>query len=256
MSERSSFSILADLGAKLALPKIKESLKNITTGTESDGFLNALANNLNARAGSWNAAAKNIRQAIEALQTAEAALIEIADLATRLEELGALYNNNSLLSTSDIASLDAETENITAAIDNIVSSTTYNGVSMLDTSEVTFDAGITDQADVQTLSTGTISSVASTTQATDADTTGAALKNEVTLSLGEISGGITSLSARENIAYAYSAIMSAAASSKVESDLAAETAILTKQMMLQKVSLSLIAQANVNENALFMNKLY
>ena len=249
MSERSSFSILADLGAKLALPKIKESLKNITTGTESDGFLNALANNLNARAGSWNAAAKNIRQAIEALQTAEAALIEIADLATRLEELGALYNNNSLLSTSDIASLDAETENITAAIDNIVSSTTYNGVSMLDTSEVTFNAGITDEADVQTLSTGTISSVASTTEATDADTTGAALKNEVTLSLGEISGGITSLSARENIAYAYSAIMSAAASGKVESDLAAETAILTKQMMLQKVSLSLIAQANVNENA-------
>ena len=236
MSERSSFSILADLGAKLALPKIKESLKNITTGTESDGFLNALANNLNARAGSWNAAAKNIRQAIEALQTAEAALIEIADLATRLEELGALYNNNSLLSTSDIASLDAETENITAAIDNIVSSTTYNGVSMLGTSEVTFDAGITDGTDVQTLSTGTISSVASTTEATDADTTGAALKNEVTLSLGEISGGITSLSARENIAYAYSAIMSAAASSKVESDLAAETAILTKQMMLQKVS--------------------
>ena len=249
MAERSSFSILADLGAKLALPKIKESLKNITTGKESDGFLNALANNLNARAESWNAAAKNIRQAIEALQTAEAALIEIADLATRLEELGALYNNNSLLSTSDIASLDAETENITAAIDNIVSSTTYNGVSMLNTSEVTFNAGITDGTDVQNLSTGTISSVASTTQATDADTTGAALKNQITLSLGEISGGITSLSARENIAYAYSAIMSAAASSSVETDLAAETAILTKQMMLQKVSLSLIAQANVNENA-------
>ena len=248
MTERSSFSILADLGAKLALPKIKESLKNITIGTESDGFLNALANNLNARAGSWNAAAKNIRQAIEALQTAEAALIEIANLATRLEELGALYNNHSLLSTSDIASLDAETENITAAVDNIVSSTTYNGVSMLDTSEVTFNAGITDEADVQTLSTGTISSVASTTQSTDADTTGAALKNQITLSLGEISGGITSLSARENIAYAYSAIMSAAASGKVESDLAAETAILTKQMMLQKVSLSLIAQANVNDN--------
>ena len=248
MTERSSFSILADLGTKLALPKIKESLKNITTGMESDGFLNALANNLNARAGSWNAAAKNIRQAIEALQTAEAALIEIADLATRLEELGALYNNNSLLSTSDIASLDAETENITAAIDNIVSSTTYNGVSMLNTSEVTFNAGITDGTDVQNLSTGTISSVASTTQATDADTTGAALKNQITLSLGEILGGITSLSARENIAYAYSAIMSAAASGKVESDLAAETAILTKQMMLQKVSLSLIAQANVNDN--------
>ena len=85
--------------------------------------------------------------------------------------------------------MDAETENITAAIDNIVSSTTYNGVSMLNTSEVTFNAGITDGTDVQNLSTGTISSVASTTQATDADTTGAALKNQITLSLGEISGG-------------------------------------------------------------------
>ena len=77
MTERSSLSILADLGTKLALPKIKESLKDITTGTKSDGFLNALANNLKARAGSWNAAATNIRQAIEALQIAEKALLEI-----------------------------------------------------------------------------------------------------------------------------------------------------------------------------------
>ena len=248
MSDRSSLSILADLGTKLALPKIKESLKNITTGTESDGFLNALANNLNARAGSWNAAAKNIRQAIEALQTAEAALLEIADLATRLEELGALYNNNSLLSTSDIASLDAQTETITAAIDNIVSSTTYNSVSMLDTSEVTFDAGVTDGSDIQTLSTGTISSVASTTLASNADTTGLALKNEITVNLGEISAGITTLQARENVAYAASAIMSAAASSSTDVDFAAEAAIITKQMMLQKISVSLVAQANLSES--------
>ena len=83
----------------------------------------------------------------------------------------------------------------------------------------------------------------------DADTTGASLNNEVTISLGEISGGITTLLARENIAYAASAIMSAAADSAVETDLAAEAAQLTKQMMLQKVSLSLAAQANLNENA-------
>ena len=43
--------------------------------------------------------------------------------------------------------------------------------------------------------------------------------------------------------------MSAAADKAVETDLAAETAQLTKQMMLQKVSLSLVAQANLNENA-------
>ena len=43
--------------------------------------------------------------------------------------------------------------------------------------------------------------------------------------------------------------MSAAASSATETNIAAETAHLTKQMMLQKVSISLVAQANMNENA-------
>ena len=64
-----------------------------------------------------------IRQAIEALEVAENALNEIGSIITRLEELGALYNNNSLLSTSDIASLNAETSTITT-IDGIVSGTT------------------------------------------------------------------------------------------------------------------------------------
>ncbi len=249
MSERSSLSILANLGSKLAIPKIQESLKNIITGKEGTGIMKALSTTLYAKSDSWGAAAGNIRKAIEALETAEKALLEIATLATRLEELGALYNDNDILSTSDVAALDAETETITAAIDSIVSGATFNGVSMLDAAGVTFDAGVTDAGDTQTLTTEAISSVASTTTASDADTTGASLNNEVTISLGEISGGITTLLARENIAYAASAIMSAAADSAVETDLAAEAAQLTKQMMLQKVSLSLAAQANLNENA-------
>ena len=249
MSDRPSLSYFADLGAKLALPKIKESLRNLTTGKLSGGYLQSLSNTLNARSDSWRAASKNIRQAIEALEVAENALNEIAALSTRLEELGALYNNNSLLSTSDIASLNAETASITSTIDGIVSGTTYNGKSMLGTSKVTFNAGVTDNGGIQSLTTGTVSSVASTTQASNADTTGLALTNEVTLNLGEIAGGITSLAARENIAYAASAIMSSAASNATEVDIASETAILTKQMMLQKISASLVAQANLSENA-------
>ena len=249
MSDRPSLSYFADLGAKLALPKIKESLRNLTTGKLSGGYLQSLSNTLNARSDSWRAASKNIRQAIEALEVAENALNEIAALSTRLEELGALYNNNSLLSTSDIASLNAETASITSTIDGIVSGTTYNGKSMLGTSKVTFNAGVTDNGGIQSLTTGTVSSVASTTEASNADTTGLALTNEVTLNLGEIAGGITSLAARENIAYAASAIMSSAASNATDVDIASETAILTKQMMLQKISASLVAQANLSENA-------
>ena len=62
----------------------------------------------------------NARQAIDALLVAEASLNEIASLSQRLEELGALYNNNTLLSTTDMASLNAETAKI-SNIDSIVS---------------------------------------------------------------------------------------------------------------------------------------
>ena len=249
MSKGPYLSYLADLGSKLALPKIKESLQKLTTGNIKDGYLQAFANSLKARSDSWRAASSNIRQGIEALEVAENALNEIASLSARLEELGALYNNNSLLTTSDIASLNAETASITTSIDSIVSATTYNGVSMLGTSKVTKDIGVTDNGGFQTITTGTVSSVASTTLASNADTTGLALKNEITVNLGEISAGITTLKARENVAYAASAIMSAAASSSTDVDFAAESAIITKQMMLQKISVSLVAQANLSESA-------
>ena len=42
--------------------------------------------------------------------------------------------------------------------------------------------------------------------------------------------------------------MSASSQSVIETNYAAETAKLTKNMMLNKISLSLVAQANVNEN--------
>ena len=87
MSERSSLSILANLGSKLAIPKIQESLKNIITGKEGTGIMKALSTTLYAKSDSWSAATGNIRKAIEALETAESALLEIATLATRLEEL-------------------------------------------------------------------------------------------------------------------------------------------------------------------------
>ncbi len=252
MSDSNISAILASLGSKLAIPKINDSVKKLITGKVTAGgqqaALQSISNTLKARSDSYRAAANNARQAIDALLVAEASLNEIASLTQRLEELGSLYNNNTLLSTTDIASLNAETATITTNIDSIVSGTKFNGISMLGDSKINFTAGVTDEGGTISLTTGTVSSVASTTEASNADTAGASLTAEVALNLGEISAGIQSLRARENIAFAASAIMSAAASSITETDYATETAILTKNMMLNKISLSLVAQANINES--------
>ena len=147
LSDTSITAILASLGSKLAIPKINDSIKKLTTGKINSNGQNAglqsLSNTLKAKSDSWRAAANNARQAIDALLVAEASLNEIASLAQRLEELGALYNN-SLLSTTDIASFNAETATITSNIDSIVSGTSFNGVSMLGTSKISFTAGVTD----------------------------------------------------------------------------------------------------------------
>ena len=142
LSDTSITAILASLGSKLALPKINDSIKNLPLERlpqmDKNAGLQSLSNTLKAKSDSWRAAAKNARQAIDALLVAEASLNEIASLAQRLEELGALYNNNSLLSTTDIASLNAETATITSNIDSIVSGTKFNGISMLGTSKISF----------------------------------------------------------------------------------------------------------------------
>ena len=85
MSKGPYLSYIADLGSKLALPKIKESLQKLTTGNIKDGYLQAFANSLKARSDSWRAASSNIRQAIEALEVAENALNEIASLSASLQ---------------------------------------------------------------------------------------------------------------------------------------------------------------------------
>ena len=111
-----------------------------------------------------------------------------------------------------------------------MSGTKFNGISMLGTSKISFTAGVTDDGGTISLTTGTISSVASTTEASNADTSGAALAAEVALNLGEISGGFQSLRARENVAFAASAIMSAAATSTSRNRLCSRNCNINKKI--------------------------
>ena len=101
MTKSSMSAILANLGSKLSSIRAKESIKKISTGKltagGNDAGLQSLSNTLKARSDSWKAAAKNARDAIDALEVAEASLNEIASLASRLQEIGSLYNNNDLL---------------------------------------------------------------------------------------------------------------------------------------------------------------
>ena len=241
-------TILANLGSTLATNKIREAITKLSVGKRTafgNSSQQGLADNLRAQSLSHNSASLNLTNALAALQIAQNSLDEIAALNQRLAELGTLNSNNSLLSTEDTASLNAETAAITSAIDNIVTNTKYNTISMLGTSDISLTIGSTINGSNQlSITIGGISSIASVTAASSATSTANTLSSTLGTVQGQVVGGVTASKAMENINSMTSSILEAAADNIEQVDYAAETAKLTKNVLLNKISLSLSAQAN------------
>ena len=135
-------------------------------------------------------AARNAEDGISAAQTAESALLEIASLAQRMRELGIQADNYGLQSTaSDKAALDAESGAIGTAIDAIVQKATFNGVQLLNTSDVTKNIGVTDDGGTLTLTFKAVASAVAAV-ASGADSTADAVLEDVAIAMGHVAAGI------------------------------------------------------------------
>ena len=249
-------ALVAGSAASKARHGMNESIARLSTGMRSmyggDAAGQSVANTLQARSMSWAVAARNAEDGISAAQTAEAALLEIAALAQRLRELGIQNDNAALLSsTSDVAAMNAEAEAIYDSIDAIVSKATFNGVSLLGTSAVTLNIGVTDDGGTVALKTSdAIAAVTSYTQAISADVTADATLQDVAISLGNVAAGIAALKGRQAVAYAASANLAAAAARIEDTDFAKETANLAKNSVLNQSAMAMVAQANQAQSAI------
>ena len=249
-------ALVAGSAASKARHGMNESIARLSTGMRSmyggDAAGQSVANTLEARSRSWAVAARNAEDGISAAQTAEAALLEIAALAQRLRELGIQNDNAALLSTTaDVAAMNAEAEAIYDSIDAIVSKATFNGVSLLGTSAVTLNIGVTDDGGTVALKTSdAIAAVTSYTQAISADVTADATLQDVAISLGNVAAGIAALKGRQAVAYAASANLAAAAARIEDTDFAKETANLAKNSVLNQSAMAMVAQANQAQSAI------
>ena len=149
-------ALVAGSAASKARHGMNESIARLSTGNRSiyggDAAGQSVANTLEAKSKSWAVAARNAEDGISAAQTAESALLEVASLAQRLRELGIQADNAALLvDASDEAALNAEATAIGTAIDAIVQKTTFNGIQLLDTDDVTKAIGVTDDGGTLTL---------------------------------------------------------------------------------------------------------
>lgn len=123
----------------------------------------AIAERMNAQVRGMNVAMRNANDGISMAQTAEGALSKVGDNLQRMREL-AVQAANDTNGTTDRDSLDKEYQQLAQEIARVVSSTKFNGRSLLDNAEDTvFQVGANTGADNQI----TISAVDMTKESPD-----------------------------------------------------------------------------------------
>ena len=263
---------LASLNARGSLDTVSNRLEKnfahlstglrITTAADDAAGL-AISERMRAQIRSLSQAQRNANDGISMVQVGEGAMNEMDNILIRMREL-AIESNNGTVSASDKDTLNDEFTSLIAEIDRIAQATQFNGVNLLNgsTANVVFQVGANNVTNVDTLSVGLVSVLASDLGISTLDISSAgsattaiagidAAINVVVASRGDLGAlqnrlqsTITNLGVSvENLTAAESRIR--------DVDVASETAELTRNSILQQASISVLAQANVQpQNAL------
>jgi len=234
----------------------------ITTAADDAAGL-AISERMRAQIRSLSQAQRNANDGISMVQVGEGAMNEMDSILIRMREL-AIEANNGTVSASDRDTLNQEFTSLIAEIDRIARSTQFNGVNMLDgsTVNVVFQVGANNVTNVDTLSVGLVSVLASDFGITALDIGSAgspttaitgidaaidvvvAARGDLGALQNRLQSTITNLGVSvENLTAAESRIR--------DVDVASESAELTRNSILQQASIAVLAQANVQpQNAL------
>ena len=218
----------------------------------------AVSTKFTSQINGYNAASRNINDAITMLQTADGALAEISSLMDRMREL-AVQSSSDTYTSSDRSDMDTEYQQLESEITRIVSQTKWNKMTILDgansswTIQVGADAGQSKSITIanQAISGGNLSDlngldVTSQSNASNAITSidNAFIDlNTIRANIGAYISGFEgaldmSLSMAQNLTDSRSRIL--------DTDYAKEIAELAKLQIIEQVGNAMIAQANAS----------
>ena len=204
---------------------------------------------------SYGQAARNAQDGISMVQTAEGAMNEIGNNLGRLREL-AVQASNETLSTDDRTAIGEEFSELLSEIDRIAGDVEFNGTNLLDSNAtVSIQVGIdATDVDIDLSFTGvdttdlsinalTVDSAANAGTALSAIDTAVNTVNNSRAELGASQNRLQSAfrsitNTRENLIASESRIR--------DVDVAAESADLSRNSILQQAATSVLAQANAN----------
>ncbi len=232
--------------------RLSSGLRIATAADDAAGL--GISERMRAQIRSLDQAGRNAQDGVSFVQTAEGALGEVSSSLLRMREL-AIQASNGTLNTGDRGVLNTEFTALRTEINRIATDTEFNDIKLFDGSQTSVSIQVgTDSGDTidLTLSDSTSSTLGLATLAltttSNASASLAAIDSaidSVTANRGDLGGTQNRLeSVVRNIA-TNSENLSAAESRIRDVDVAAETALLTRNSILQQAALSVLSQANV-----------
>ncbi len=239
----------------VAIQRLSSGLRINSAKDDAAGL--AISTRFTSQINGLNQAVRNANDGISLAQVAEGAMQETTNLLQRMRTL-AVQAANGTYSSDDRNSIQDEIDQLSEEIDRIANNTTFNSLNILDgsygTSGIVFQIG----ADSGQYLSVTIDNVqASALGIKDLSVSGATKANAsaaiklIDEALDKVTTSRASLGAVQNrLEFTISNLsnvainLSAANSRIVDTDYAAETAILTKNSILQQAGIAMLAQAN------------
>ena len=253
-------ALRAQNGSRMANAALQTAMERLSTGkrinsAKDDAAGLAISSSMTSQIRGMSQAIRNANDGISLAQTADGALGEVTNMLQRIRELS-VQSASGTYSTSDRANLQSEVSQLGAQINNIVSTTKFNGVAVFGSASVTVNIQTGSGASDQTALTITGLSVSSAT-ASNIGTAGGA-----TTALGAVDTALTAVaSTRASLGAGQSRLESVVnnlsntvvnlsdARSRIEdADFSAESTNLAKAQILSQASTAMLAQANQSQS--------
>jgi flagellin len=241
------------------------SLEHLSSGSRinragDDAAGLAISEKLKANIRSMKQATRNANDGISLVQTAEGGMNEIGNILIRLRELS-IQGASDTIGDTERGFINKEVQQLKSEVDRISNSTEFNGVKLLNgtSQDLEIQVGLNFDPAVNRFkfSTKDLQTTAATFGIDDVST---ATKEEAQMNLGKLDGAIgmlngnrATLGALQNRLQStinnlgiYRENLEAANSRIRDTDMAEETANLTRSNILNQANISVLSQANAN----------
>ncbi len=242
-------------GLQRSLARLSSGLRITRAADDAAGL--AISERFRSEVRSLQQAQRNALDGISLLQIAEGALNETSGSLIRLREL-AIQSANGTLGAGERGSLDSEFQALLSEIDRVAAVTEFNGTQLLDGTAptVTFQVGVNNTANDQISVAGvdaTTTGLGVNALAVDTQANAQAALATLDTAIDSVSNLRATFGTAQNRlestirSIAVSVENTSAAESRIRDvDVASETAILTKNQVLQQAGIAVLAQANVS----------